>query len=456
MSFLDEKYLLRSETAFAIYNKISKLPIIDPHNHANVAEIAKNVSYPDPWQLFAATDHYVWSALRNSGVSEEFITGKGVSNHDKWIKLASVFPEIAGNPVYEWVHLDLKRYLEIDLLIGPSTGEDIWERAKAVLAVKSKRPQNLLKQIGVETMCSTDDPADLLKEHDEINAAFKRKFIRPTWRPDKAMNIFAPKWRDYVGLLEERFNTKIKSVKDMVDVLQRSHDYFAEHGCVISDHALEYPLDGGADESDADEIFKKALSRKPLSLMECEIYMSYILGEMAEMNAGKNWVTQLHIGAVRNIRDSIFENIGPDAGGDTSTMHFEVIAPLKKFLNRFDDRLKVVLYCLDPNQQPSLATVARVFGYKVRIGSAWWYNDTPIGMRRQLEYIGTIDLLSKFAGMVSDSRKLLSYGSRFEVFRRVLADVLGEMAEVGQMPYSAAENLAMKMAYSEPKQFFNL
>jgi glucuronate isomerase len=455
MGFLDEKYLLRTETALAIYNKISKLPVVDPHNHANVAEIAANKAYPNPWQLFAATDHYVWSALRNRGVAEEFITGKA-DPKTKWMKMAAVFPDIAGNPVYEWVHLDLKRYLEIDLLIGPSTGEEIWERAKAVLGVKSKHPQNLLKEIGVETMCSTDDPVDLLKEHDEINKAFKRKFIRPTWRPDKAMNIFSPQWPDYVQKLEERFNTKIKSVADMVDALKKSHDYFADHGAVISDHALEYPLPGAPDEAAANAALKKALDRKPLSRAECEAYMSHILGEMAEMNAQKDWVTQLHMGAVRNIRDSIFENIGPDAGGDVSTMHFEIVAPLKKFLNRFDGRLKTVLYCLDPWQQPTFATVARVFGSKVRIGSAWWYNDTPIGMRRQLEYIGSIDLLSKFAGMVSDSRKLLSYGSRFEVFRRTLADVLGEMAEMGQMPYANAESLAVKMAYTEPKQFFGL
>jgi glucuronate isomerase len=296
----------------------------------------------------------------------------------------------------------------------------------------------------------------LLQEHDEVNESVKRKLVRPTWRPDKAMNIFKPDWREYMTKVEERFNTKLTSVAELIAVMKLSHDYFAEHGCIASDHGVEVPLGGDATEADADAAFKKAMDGKALDAAEIEAFMSYFFGEVAEMNAEKNWVFQIHMGAVRDIRDKLFTTIGPDSGGDVASPNLEYLDALKRFLNRFDDRLKVVLYCLDPGHQHLLATVARAFGAKVNLGSAWWLNDNPIGMRRQLEYIGSVDLLYNFAGMVSDSRKLLSYGSRFEMFRRILADVLGDMVILGQMPYHIAQQLAVRMCYEGPKEFFGL
>ncbi len=456
MAFLDSKYLIKSETAFAIYNNIEKLPIVDPHNHADVAEIARNKKYSDPWQLFAATDHYVWEVMRKRGVEEKFITGDA-SPKDKWTKLALIFPEVAGNPVYEWIHLDLRRGLGVETLLGPDTADEIWEQLKAVLAVNSKRPQALIEQMNIEVMCSTDDPVDLLEDHERVNRDMKRTVIRPTWRPDKSMNIFAPTWRDYIKKLEARFSTEIKSVAELVEVLQTSHDYFAERGCRASDHGLAKPFSGDkALAPEADKAFKKAIAGEALTQTEIDNYMSYILGELAEMDSKKDWVFQLHVGAVRDVRDTIFKTLGPDAGGDISTSHIDYVTPLTKFLNRFDDRLKVVLYCLDAVHQATLATISRAFGAKVNLGSAWWLNDTPVGMKRQLEYIGSVDLYSNFAGMVSDSRKILSYGSRFEMFRRILADILGTMVDRGQMPYKIAEKLAERMCYSGPRKFFNL
>jgi glucuronate isomerase len=270
------------------------------------------------------------------------------------------------------------------------------------------------------------------------------------------MNISVTGWREYMTKIEERFNMKLTSVRDLVAALRSSHDYFAEHGCLASDHGIERPFAADVSENDADEVFKKALEGKELTCEEVGVYMSYIFGEVAEMDAEKDWVFQMHIGAVRDIRYSIFNNLGPDAGGDVSNHFIDILTPLKKFLNRFDDRLKVILYCLEAGHQATLATVSRAFGAKVNLGSAWWLNDNPIGMKRQLEYIGSVDLFSNFAGMVSDSRKLLSYGSRFEMFRRVLADVLGEMVDLGQMPYQVTEALAERMCYSGPKQLFGL
>jgi glucuronate isomerase len=455
MEFLGEKYLISNDAGVRIYNRIKRLPIVDPHNHANVKEIALNQNYANAWQLFAATDHYVWEVLRKCGVTEDYLTGSR-NPEEKWLKMAEVFPAVAGNPVYEWIHLDLKRYLGIGDLLGPDTGEKIWNNVNKVLAQPDKRPLQLLEQIGVECMCSTDDPVDLLEEHEAVNQAAGRKLIRPTWRPDKAMKIFAPGWHEYIQKIEARFNLQCNSVNELMAALRESHDYFAARGCTASDHGIETALSAAAAYDDANTVYRKARNGEKISCQETEIFMSYFLGEAAELNVAKGWVCQLHLGAVRDVRDVLFKNIGADSGGDICNHFQNQMIPLNKFLNRFDGRLKTVLYCLDPAQQPLLATTARAFGEKVRLGSAWWLCDTPIGMRRQLEYIGSVDLLSNFAGMVSDSRKLLSYGSRFEMFRRVLADVIGKMVEYGQMPQEIGEQLAVNIAYEQPKKFFSL
>ena len=451
----DKKYLLSSRSAREIFSEIKSLPIVDPHNHANVAEISANENYPDLWQLFAATDHYIWETMRKRGVPESHITGS-VDNKEKWLKLSSVFPEIAGNPAYEWMHLDLKRYLGIDELISPENGNKIWEKGLKVLKKESKKPQNLLRKMGVETMCSTDDPVDDLKHHSALNENFGSMLVRPTWRPDKVMNILAPGWSEYIAKFEKRFATEINSVGEIMEVLRKSHDYFAEFGCVASDHGVDMPPSGTGNKEQAEKIFKMAKTGVIPNKAEAQIFKDWIFGELASLDAEKDWVFQIHIGAVRDVRDSLMKGLGPDSGGDVSDHFIDMLPPLAKLLNRFDDRLKVVLYCLDPGHQPTLTTLARAFGSKVRLGSAWWLCDTPIGMRRQLEYICSVDLFANFAGMVSDSRKLLSYGSRFEMFRRILSDVLGRMVDLGQIPMNVAVPLAEKIAYSEPKKFFNL
>ena len=455
MKFLGNNYLISNTAGIELFEKVRGLPIVDPHNHANVKEIADNENYSDPWQLFASTDHYVWEVLRKRAVPEKYITGNAAAE-EKWMKMAEIFPELAGNPVYEWIHLDLKRYLGIDDLLGPDTGKEIWDKASKILAREDKKPQALLDQIGVEVMCSTDDPIDMLEDHKRVNEATGTTLIRPTWRPDKAMNIFSPAWGDYIESLELRFDTLINSVADLLQTLRISHDYFHENGCRASDHGVVKPYCGKASMEDADNAFRAARSGVPISCGETDAFMSYLLGEMGEMDAEKGWVFQLHCGAIRDVRDSLYNNLGPDVGGDVSDHNIDILTPLKSFLNRFDDRLKVVLYCLEPGHQATLAALSRAFGSKVNLGSAWWLCDTPIAMKRQLEYICSVDLFANFAGMVSDSRKLLSYGSRFEMFRRILCDVVGNMVEKGQIPMEVAKQLVEKMCYANPKEFFGV
>ncbi|MCQ2379685.1 MAG: glucuronate isomerase [Victivallaceae bacterium] len=448
--FLDDNYLLGGETAKRIFSRISGLPVVDPHNHCDMAALAANRPFSDLWQLFGATDHYVWEVMRKAGVEERFITGDATAR-EKFGELCRVMPRIAGNPVFEWLHLDL-RTLGIDGIMSAESTEGIWNRGIEALARDDNRPMGLLAKANVEELSSTDDPVDTLEHHATVNAAAGRTLVRPTWRPDKAMNP-SPK---YIKQLGERFGIKIRHLDDLFTALRLSHEYFAERGCRASDHAL---LDFRAVEGDkhrADKVFRRVLAEKPVSADDMALLRNSILAECAELDAETDWVCQLHMGAVRDVRTGIFETLGPDAGGDVCRIGLDLFSGLIPFLNRFDGRLKTVLYTLDPGYLPTLATVTRAFGNKVALGAAWWLCDTPVGMRRHMEYIGSVDLFSAFAGMVSDSRKLLSYGSRFAMFRRVLADVLGRMVDLGQMPEQLAVDIAVGMSYANVKKFWNL
>lgn len=456
MSFLGEDYLLGNAAALRLFRQVKGLKVIDLHNHANVGEIAENTPYHDMWQLFAASDHYVWEVMRKCGVPEDLITGKA-SPRDKFSALGRVFPKIAGNPVYEWICLDLKRCFGFEEVLNEGTAEKIWSEGNKKLASDEFRPRRLLtEKLNVEVICSTDDPADDLAAHRRINAELGRVMVRPTWRPDRLMRIAKPDWNDAVDALGERFGIRIDSLKKFMEALRLSHDFFAENHCVASDHGLETPLGHPVGSSEAEAVFDLARARRTLAPAQISDFMSFFLREAAKLNAEKNFVMQLHMGAVRDVRKKLYDALGPDSGGDVSN-HFQDFLPeLAAFLNSFDGKLKTVLYCLDPSHQATLATLARAFGENVRLGSAWWLCDTPVGMKRQLEYIASVDLLSAFAGMVSDSRKLLSYGSRFEMFRRVLCDVTGEMVERGRMPEDVAAELVTDICYAGPKRFFGV
>ena len=455
MSFLDDKYLLESDSAVAIYNAVKDLPIIDPHNHADVAEIAANGNYSNAWQVFAATDHYVWEVMRKRGVDENSITGSATPK-EKWMELARVMPEIAGNPVFEWIHLDLRRRFGITDVLCSENAERIWDEVNARLATDDFKPLALLKAMNVEVMCSTDDPVDTLEYHTIVNEKAGRIIIRPTWRPDKAMRIHYPGFRDYIAKLGKRFGIEIDSVEKLVEALQKSHDYFAEKGCRASDHDTPHPLPGNATLAEADVVFQRALAGETMSQADIDTYQDYLTIKVAEMDMRAGWVYQMHMCVIRDVRDTLFQSLGMDVGGDISEFYVNIAKPLCGFLNHFDDRLKLVLYSLEPCHQAALAAVARAFGKNVRLGSAWWLNDQPYGMSTQLEYIGNVDVYSCFAGMVSDSRKILSYASRFEMFRRTLSNVLGGLVLKGRMPQEIAEKIAVMMCYTEPKKFFNV
>lgn len=452
MAFLDENYLLEGDNAKKLYAEIEDLPILDPHNHGDVKEVLENEGWKDIWEVEAATDHYVWELMRKRGVPEEKITGDA-SNKEKWLALAEVFPEFAGNPTYEWIHLDLKRRFGIEETISKYTAELIWQKTKNMLAEDKMKPQNVLREMNVEIMCTTDEPYSLLEEHKRAKEEVEGVEILPTWRPDKIMNIEADIWKESVEKLSNNFDQDISQLDGLLDALKKSHDYFEGMGCVASDHGILEPISYEVDKERAEAIYSKALEGIDLSREEIKDFKAFMLLEFGKLNEEKDWVTQLHIGAVRNYRESLFEKLGPDTGGDISNYSIEIVDNIKYFLNQFDESLKIVLYTMDPVHWFTLSTISRAFP-NVSLGAPWWLNDTPYGMETQLKQVTTVDLFYNLAGMVTDSRKLMSYSSRTEMFRRTLANVVGGMVDKGQMPYNAASDLIKHVSYDGQKELF--
>lgn len=452
MSFLSEDYLLDTDTACELYDAIADTPILDPHSHADVAEIVDNEGWNDIWEVEAATDHYVWSLMRKRGVDEELITGDA-PNREKWNALAAVFPEFAGNPTYEWIHLDLKRRFGIETPISVETADAIWEETAAQLQTADMRPQTLLREMNVAVVCSTDDPTSLLEQHERAVDRVPGVDILPTWRADRAVNIDTPSWNEFVDELADATGIATDGFDGFLDALRTTHDYFEAHGCRASDLGIHEPVSHPVSEQRARNVFRKERDGRSLSEHEVGDFKAFMLDCIGALNAEKGWVTQLHIGPLRDYRDELYETLGSAAGGTVSTQNVEIAENLRHFVNEFDGAGEIVLYSVDPTHYPTITTIARAFP-NVSVGPAWWFNDSPFGMEHQLEYTGTVDLLANHAGMVSDSRKLLSYGSRFEMFRRSLANVLGHHVERGRMPLGVAHDLIEHVSYNRPKRLF--
>ncbi|WP_324760606.1 glucuronate isomerase [Haloarcula montana] len=453
MGFIDDHYLLDSDVAVEIYDSIRDLPIVDPHSHADLEEIVVDEGWTDIWEVEGSTDHYVWSVMRKRGVPERKITGDA-SNKEKWLALAEIFPELAGNPTYEWIHLDLRRQFGIDKPISADTAEEIWTETKQQLDDPSMRPQRLLDEMDVEVLCTTDDPTSDLEEHERAATELDGIDVCPTWRIDRAVHVEDAAWDAFVEELAASTGTDTSTLSGFLDALAETHDYFHDHGCRASDLSLTEPVSRPVSRQRARTVYRRAHDGHNLTETELRDLQAFLIEAVGKLNAEKDWVTQLHIGPVRDYRDSLAETVGADAGGDVSTQTIELTENLRYFLNRFDDEMEIVLYTVDPTHYPSITTLTRAFP-NVSVGPAWWFNDSPHGIEEQLRHVGSVDLLANHAGMVSDSRKLMSFSSRFEMFRRVLANTLGEMVERGQMPTEHATQLGRHLSYDRPKSLYN-
>ncbi len=470
MPFINEDFMLSNGTARELYHaSAEKLPIIDYHCHLSPQQIAENIRFRDITQLWLvdghAGDHYKWRAMRANGVSEDYITGGKHSAWETFEKWAETLPYAMRNPLYHWSHLELSRVFGIDRILSPKTAREIFEECNAKLATPEFRGQALIRKFNVEVVCTTDDPADDLRWHKMIAENPFGTKVLPAWRPDKAMAVEDPVvFRHYVERLGEVSGMEIKSYADLRDALQKRHDFFASMGCNLSDHGLERFHSASYTEAEVEAIFAKVISGKTPTCEETDKFQSVFLYDQAVMDAEAGWTQQFHIGAIRNNNSKMFGLVGPDTGYD-SIHDVDVAADGNSFFNRLATAgklAKTILYCLNPKDNAVMMTMAYNFNDgsvpgKMQFGSGWWFLDQEVGMRRQLDSLSMLGLLSRFVGMLTDSRSFISY-PRHEYFRRILCDVLGKDVELGKIPASEMEfvhKMVQDISYNNAKNYFN-
>ena len=466
--FIHEDFMLSNGTARELFHSSAEgLPIIDYHCHLVPQQIAENIQFRDITQLWLVDghygDHYKWRAMRGNGIPEEYITGNKGSweTFEKW---AETIPYAMRNPLYHWTHLELSRVFGIDKILSPKTARKIYEECNAKLATPEFRGQALIRKFDVEVVCTTDDPADDLRWHKMIlEHPFGTKVL-PTWRPDKAMAIEDPAaYKAYLAQLGEAAGMEILSYRDLQEALAKRHKFFESMGCRLSDHGLDTFYSSDYSDSEIEAIFAKVLSGYTANTEEVGKFRSAFLFDQAVMDAEAGWAQQFHIGAIRNNNTKMFRAIGPDTGYDA--IHDVNCAAAG---HRFFDRLtlagklaKTILYCLNPKDNEVLMAMAYTFNDgtvpgKMQLGSGWWFLDQEDGMRRQMNALSALGLLSRFVGMLTDSRSFISY-PRHEYFRRILCDIIGSDVESGRLPASEMERISQMVkdiSYFNAKNYF--
>lgn len=439
--FMDEDFLLNNETAVKLFHDYaSKSPIFDFHCHLNPKDIYEDIRFKNITEVWLYGDHYKWRLMRSNGVDERYITGDA-DDYSKFLEFAKTIPMAIGNPVYHWTHLELQRYFGINELLNEKTAPMIWEKVNSMLNSSEFSVRNIIKKSNVKILCTTDDPTDsleyhkLLKEDDSFNVK-----VLPAFRPDKGINIDKDDFKDWVKKLSEVCGKAIESYDDYLDALNSRLEFFDSYGCRLSDHALDFVAYEESTKEEVDEIFKKALKGEKLSQIEVDKYKTSVLQFLGKRYKELGWAMQLHIAALRNTNSRMFKKLGPDTGYD-SINDVNIAYPLSKLLDSLESTgslPKVILYTLNPKDNYVLAALMGSFQGegipgKMQFGSAWWFNDNIDGMTEQMKTLANVGLLSKFVGMVTDSRSFLSY-PRHEYFRRILCNLIGEWVEKGEVP----------------------
>ncbi|MFI3265201.1 MAG: glucuronate isomerase [Rikenellaceae bacterium] len=462
--FMDKNFMLDNDVAQELYHQYAAdKPIIDYHCHLDPKMIAQNVKFENISQLWLGGDHYKWRAMRGNGVSEEYITG-GKSDYEKFEKWAETLPYAMRNPLYHWTHLELSRLFGVDKILKPSTAREIYDECNSKLQSPEFSAQGLMLASNVEVVCTTDDPIDSLEHHKYIAENPFGVKVLPTWRPDKAMGVDVPEaFNAYINALEGAANISIDSYSDLLKALQKRHDYFAENGCRLSDHGLETFYAEEYTQGQIDSIFLKVRGGVALSKTEIDKFRSAILFDLAVMDHAKGWTQQFHIGPIRNNNERMFKLIGADTGFDA--IHDRSCAAAgHKFLSNLDAAgalTKTILYNLNPKDNEVLAVMAYTFNDgtiagKMQYGSGWWFLDQEIGMVNQMNALSMLGLLSRFVGMLTDSRSFLSY-PRHEYFRRILCNILGDDVVKGKLPASEIDfigEMVANISYYNAKNYF--
>lgn len=440
--FMDDNFLLKNEVAEELYHKHGKkMPIFDFHCHLSPEMIAKDKKFKNITEIWLGGDHYKWRAMRSNGIDEEFITGKA-SDYDKFMAWAKTVPYTIGNPLYHWSHLELRRYFNIDLILNEKTADEIWEKANSLLETKEFSARELIKRSNVKALCTTDDAIDTLEYHKQIkeDKSFDVKVL-PALRPDKGINIELATFIPWVKTLEEVSKTKINRYEEFIKVLDSRVEFFHENGCRLSDHGIDKIFYEEATDEEVNEIFIKVLNGREINQTEADKYKTKTLLNLGKMYNKRNWVMQIHLGALRNNNTRMFNKLGADTGYD-SINDGNIAGPLSKLLNQMDqtDELpKTILFCLNPADNDILGTMIGNFQDgrtpgKIQFGSGWWFNDQKDGMEKQMTALANLGLLRRFVGMVTDSRSFLSY-IRHEYFRRTLCNLIGTWVVNGEVPY---------------------
>lgn len=462
--FMDENFLLQTETAQKLYHEhAAKMPIFDYHCHVPPKEIAEDKQFENITQIWLYGDHYKWRAMRANGVNERFCTGDA-SDWEKFEKWAETVPNTLRNPLYHWTHLELKLFFGIDKLLNPSTAKEIWDECNAKLQTPEYSVRNIIRKANVHTICTTDDPVDSLEYHRQIKADNFEVAVLPAWRPDKAMAVEnTSAFNRYADQLAEVSGISTGNFSDFMDALEKRHQFFHENGCRLSDHGLETIVAEEFTEEEIGEIFQKIRSGTDLEKMEIAKFKSYMLIEFGLMDHSRGWTQQFHLGALRNNNTRLFNALGPDTGFD-SIGDFEIGRPLSRFLDKLDmeNKLtKTILYNLNPRDNELFATMIGNFQDgsvpgKMQFGSGWWFLDQKDGMEKQINALSNMGLLSRFVGMLTDSRSFLSY-SRHEYFRRTLCNLIGNDVENGEIPndMELLGQMVENICFNNAKEYFN-
>lgn len=440
--FLDENFLLHSSVAEYLYHEhAARMPIIDYHCHLNPQEIADDINFENLTQAWLSGDHYKWRAMRTNGVEEKYCTGDA-PDREKFIKWAETVPYTIRNPLFHWTHLELKRYFGIDRLLNPTTAGEIYETASNLLRQKEYSVRNLLRKMRVEVVCTTDDPADTLEHHQKIKADEFEIRILPTWRPDAAMAVENPvTYNAYLDRLGMAAGVEIRTFNHLLEALHIRHNYFHENGCRLSDHGVETFYADEYTPAEIQAIFNKVRAGSVLSNAEISKFKSAMCYEFGLMDHARGWVQQWHVGPLRNNNTRMYRLLGPDKGFDSigDARYGKALALFLDRLDQTNQLPKTILYNINPADNELIATMIGNFQDgsvpgKIQMGAAWWFLDQKEGIERQINALSNMGLLSRFVGMLTDSRSYLSY-PRHEYFRRILCNVIGSEVEKGEIPF---------------------
>ena len=462
--FMDKDFLLQTETARKLYHEeAAGLPIIDYHCHLDPRMVADDHRFASITELWLGGDHYKWRAMRTNGIDEHYITGQA-SDWEKFQKWAETVPYCMRNPIYHWTHLELRTAFGIDKLLNPANARDIYEECNEKLSRPEYSARGLMRRYRVETVCTTDDPADTLEYHRRTReSGFEVKML-PTWRPDKAMAIEDPAaYRQYIERLGAAADCAIGSYNSLIDALQRRHDFFDQMGCRLSDHGINEFYAEPFTQAEVEAIFQKVLSGKAPTQQEVWTFRSALMLDFGRQDARSGWTQQFHYGPIRNNNTKMMRLLGPDTGYDSIGTP-DVAASLARFLDRLcleGNLAKTILYCINPADNEMLATMIGNFQEapvpgKLQFGSGWWFNDQKDGMERQMNALSVLGLLSRFVGMLTDSRSFLSY-PRHEYFRRTLCNLLGNDVEQGELPLEEMpriREMVRDICYWNAKRYF--